>query len=64
MNISELMMKDIRATIDFEDEVIVIKNPKGEIKKELLMFFKTQLDNTMDNTSKKRGRKNIHNDIP
>ena len=57
MNISELMMKDIRATIDFEDEVIVIKNPKGEIKKELLMFFKTQLDNTMDNASKKRGRK-------
>ena len=57
MNISELMMKDIRATIDFEDEVIVIKNPKGEVKNELLMFFKTQLDNTMENTSKKRGRK-------
>ena len=57
MNISELVMKDIRATIDFEGETIVVKNPKGEIKNELLMFFKKQLDNTMDNASKKRGRK-------
>lgn len=57
MNISELAMKDIRATVDFEGETIVIKNPKGEIRNELLMFFKTQLDNTMDNASKKRGRK-------
>ena len=57
MNISELAMKDVRATVDFEGETIVIKNPKGEIKNELLLFFRTQLDNTMDNASKKRGRK-------
>ena len=57
MNISELKIKDIRATIEFGEETIIIKNPKGEVKNELLMFFKTQLDNTMDNASKKRGRK-------
>ena len=57
MNISELKIRDIRATVEFENETIVIKNPKGEIKNELLMFFKIQLDNTMDNASKKRGRK-------
>lgn len=57
MKISELMIKDIRATIEFGDEIIVIKNPKGEVKNELLIFFKTQLDNTMENASKKRGRK-------
>lgn len=57
MNISELKIKDIRATVEFGEETIIIKNPKGEVKNELLMFFKTQLDNTMDNASKKRGRK-------
>ena len=57
MKISELMIKDIRATREFGDEIIVIKNPKGEVKNELLIFFKTQLDNTMENASKKRGRK-------
>ena len=57
MNISELKIKEVRATVEFEGETIVIKNPIGEVKSELLMFFKSQLDNTMDNASKKRGRK-------
>ena len=57
MNISELIIKDIRATVEFEDETIVIKNPKGDVKNELLTFFKTQVDNTIDNAAKKRGRK-------
>ena len=57
MNISELKIRDIRTTIDFEGETIVIKNPTGEIKNELLMFFKAQLNNTMDNASKKEVEK-------
>ena len=57
MNLSDLKNKEIRATVEFEDETIIIKNPIGDVKNELLMFFQTQVDNTMDNTSKKRGRK-------
>lgn len=57
MKINDLMLRDIRAEIDFEDDVIVIKNPKGEVKKELLSFFNEQLNKNMDNVSKKKGRK-------
>ena len=57
MNISDLKIKEIRATVQLDDETIIIKNPIGDVKNELLMFFQTQVDNTMDNTSKKRGRK-------
>ena len=57
MKTSELMIKDIRAEIPFGDEAIVIKNPKGEVKNELLYFFKEQLDKNMDNAEKKKGRK-------
>ena len=57
MKINDLMLRDIRAEIDFEDDVIVIKNPKGEVKKELLSFFNEQLNKNMDNMSKKKGRK-------
>ena len=57
MNISNLKIKEIRATVQLDDETIIIKNPIGDVKNELLMFFQTQVDNTMDNTSKKRGRK-------
>ena len=57
MNISDLKNKEIRATVQLDDETIIIKNPIGDVKNELLMFFQTQIDNTMDNASKKRGRK-------
>ena len=57
MNISDLKIKEIRATVQLDDETIIIKNPIGDVKNELLMFFQTQIDNTMDNAAKKRGRK-------
>lgn len=57
MKISELAMKDIRARLEYEDGEIVIYNPKGDVKNELLLFFKEQLDKTMDNAEKKKGRK-------
>lgn len=57
MKINDLMLRDIRAEIDFEDDVIVIKNPKGKVKEELLLFFNEQLNKNMDNMSKKKGRK-------
>ena len=57
MNISDLKNKEIRATVQLDDETIIIKNPIGDVKSELLMFFQTQIDNTMDNAAKKRGRK-------
>ena len=57
MNLSDLKNKEIRATVQLDDETIIIKNPIGDVKSELLMFFQTQIDNTMDNASKKRGRK-------
>ena len=57
MKINDLMLRDIRAEIDFEDDVIVIKNPKGKVKEELLSFFNEQLNKNMDNMSKKKGRK-------
>ena len=56
MKINDLMLRDIRAEIDFEDNLIVIKNPKGEVKQELLSFFNEQLNKNMDNMSKKIGR--------
>ena len=57
MNLSDLKNKEIRATVQLDDETIIIKNPIGDVKSELLMFFQTQIDNTMDNAAKKRGRK-------
>ena len=57
MNISDLKNKEIRATVQLDDETIIIKNPIGDVKSELLMFFQSQVNNTMDNAAKKRGRK-------
>ena len=57
MKINDLMLRDIRAEIDFEDDLIIIKNPKGKVKEELLSFFNEQLNKNMDNMSKKKGRK-------
>lgn len=57
MNISDLKNKEIRATVQLDDETIIIKNPIGDVKNELLMFFQSQVNNTMDNAAKKRGRK-------
>ena len=57
MNLSELKNKEIRATVQLDDETIIIKNPIGDVKSELLMFFQSQVNNTMDNAAKKRGRK-------
>lgn len=64
MKISELMIRDIRATIEFGDESIIIRNPKGEVKNDLLIFFKSQLDKNIDNISRKKGRKKkLANDV-
>ena len=57
MNISDLKNKEIRATVQLDDETIIIKNPIGDVKNELLIFFQSQVNNTMDNAAKKRGRK-------
>ena len=57
MKINDLMLRDIRAKIDFEDDLIIIKNTNGEVKKELLSFFNEQLNKNMDNMAKKKGRK-------
>lgn len=38
MNIIKLMIRDIRATIDYEDNKIVIKNTKGMQKKNCCYF--------------------------
>lgn len=64
MKISELMIRDIRATIEFGDESIIIRNPKGEVKNDLLIFFRSQLDKNIDNISRKKGRKKkLANDV-
>lgn len=64
MKISELIIRDIRATIEFGDESIIIRNPKGEVKNDLLIFFKSQLDKNIDNISRKKGRKKkLANDV-
>ena len=64
MKISELMIRDIRATIEFGDESIIIRNPKGEVKNDLLIFFKSQLDKNIDNISREKGRKKkLANDV-
>lgn len=57
MKINELMLRDVRATIETENGNIIINNPKGDTRKELLMFFENQLEKNMDNASKKKGRK-------
>ena len=57
MNINNLMIRDIRATIECENGEIIIRNPKGEVKEELLLYFADQLERNIENASKKRGRK-------
>lgn len=57
MKISELEVKDIRAEISYNEETIVVKNPKGEVKRELLNFFQDQLDRNIHNNNIKKGRK-------
>lgn len=57
MKLSKLEVKDIRAEIEYGDETIVVKNPKGEVKKELLKFFQEQLEKNIHNNSVKKGRK-------
>lgn len=44
MKISELMIRDIRAEIEVGDEIVVIRNPKGDVKVHLLDFFKQQIE--------------------
>lgn len=36
MRINELMLRDVRAEVDFNDEKIIVKNPKGETRKRIL----------------------------
>ena len=57
MNINNLMIRDIRATIECENGEIIIRNPKGEVKEELLLYFADQLERNIEKASKKRGRK-------
>ena len=57
MNINDLMIRDIRATIECDGNEIIIKNPKGEVKEELLSYFADQLERNIENVSKKKGRK-------
>lgn len=63
MKISELAIKDIRAEIDFDDNKIIIKNPKGKVKEELLLFFKKQVDINAENVNKKGKKKKVASDI-
>lgn len=63
MKISELAIKDIRAEVDFENGKIVIKNPKGKIKNDLILFFKKQVDINVENASKKGKKKKVASDI-
>lgn len=39
MKITDLMLREIRAEIEFGEEKIIVKNPKGEIRKELLEYI-------------------------
>lgn len=39
MKITDLMLREIRAEIDFGEEKIIVKNPKGEVRKELLDYI-------------------------
>ncbi|MGL5764738.1 MAG: hypothetical protein ACRCX8_03760 [Sarcina sp.] len=63
MNISELKVKDIRATIDIEDEQIVIRNPKGKVKQDLLQYFQEQVNINVKEADKKVKNKKIASDI-
>lgn len=63
MKISELAIKDIRAEVDFEDRKIVIKNPKGKVKEDLLLFFQKQVNINVENASKKGKKKKVASDI-
>lgn len=49
MKINELMLRDIRAEINFNDEVIVVKNAKGETRKKLLKIIDDKLMKSSDN---------------
>lgn len=57
MKLSKLEVKEVRAEIEYGDETIVVKNPKGEVKKELLKFFQEQLEKNIHNNNIKKGRK-------
>lgn len=63
MNISELAIKEIRSEIDFNDSKIVIKNPKGKVKSDLLSFFNKQIDINVENASKKGRKKKVASDV-
>ncbi|MGL4453546.1 MAG: hypothetical protein ACRDDY_19625 [Clostridium sp.] len=63
MKISELAIKEIRAEIDFNDNKIIIKNPRGKVKEELLLFFKKQVDINVENVNKKGKKKKTASDI-
>lgn len=39
MKITDLMLREIRAEVDFGEEKIIVKNPKGEVRKELLEYI-------------------------
>ncbi|WP_270504434.1 hypothetical protein [Paraclostridium sordellii] len=43
MKINELMLRDIRAEINFNDEVIVVRNAKGEARKKILKIIDDKL---------------------
>lgn len=45
MKITDMMMLDIRAEIEYGDEKIVIKNPKGDTRTNLLEKLNTKLEN-------------------
>lgn len=45
MKITDMMMLDIRAEIEFKEETIVIKNPKGDIRVKLLEKLNDKLMN-------------------
>lgn len=46
MRINELMLRDIRAEVDFNDEKIIVKNPKGEVRKRILGYLNEKLMNS------------------
>lgn len=53
MKLNDLMIRDVRAEIDFEGDKIVINNPKGEVKTELLSYFDNQVERNIENKHKK-----------
>lgn len=57
MRLSELMIRDIRAEIEYGENKIVIKNPKGKVKEDLLKFFKWKIELNSANSNKKKFKK-------